>query len=159
VPIAVHTTVGETERTFGAGELSAALAGATGIAGLSGEVRTVAERDPDGRAELIVTFVNTSPEEHKDLKDTNLYECELRVEGIHADPFLLDSLPDSFRYDRRIPAYGINCGVDRETAGSFRTVDVIDADQPRRMYWGSSDPLPTCHSTPSPAIHFRALVL
>jgi hypothetical protein len=142
VSIPVEASAQHTEDVFGATELSASLARTTGATGLCAEVRTVVEADPDGRAELIITLVNTSPEDHKDFRDTNLYECELRLEGLDAEPFVLDSLPDSFRYDRRIPAYGINCGVECEPQGSFKTADVIDADQPRRSYWGSSDPVP-----------------
>lgn len=123
------------EQPFGGREIGDALETATGMAGLRAEIRVAAETDLDGQWELVVTLVNTSPEEHTDFRDTNLYQCELAIEGLESVPFLLESLPDSFRYDRRIPAYGINCGVALEPGGAICTVDLIDADQPRRMYW------------------------
>ena len=44
--------------------------------------------------------------------DPNLYEVSLRLVVGPIVPFVLDSLPDSFRYDRRVAAYGINGGVE-----------------------------------------------
>ena len=52
------------------------------------------------------------PDKVPGLKDTHLYETSLEVTGLATTPFILESLPDSFRYDRRIPAYGINVGVE-----------------------------------------------
>ena len=81
-----------------------------GAAGLSAEIR-VEREDWHGEPELVIQLVNTSPDKIPGLKDTHLYETSLEVSGLETTPFILESLPDSFRYDRRIPAYGINVGV------------------------------------------------
>ena len=49
--------------------------------------------------------------------------------------FTLDNLPDSFRYSRAIPAYGVNGGVEQLSANVFATTDVAVHDQPRPTYW------------------------
>jgi hypothetical protein len=84
--------------------------------------------------ELIVSLVNTSPEEVPDV-DTNFYEAWLEVDVGPTLPFVLDDLPDSFRYDRTVPAYGVNCGVRRTASSTFETTDLIRTDQPRPEYW------------------------
>src|SRR6185295_450589 len=55
---------------------------------------------------------------------------------------ILESLPDSFRYDRRVPAYGINCGVEITPTGSLRTTDTISVDRERPRYWSLIDTQP-----------------
>ena len=62
--------------------------------------------------ELVVTIVNVSPEELPGW-DTNLYEVSLQVDAGETEAFTLDNLPDSFRYDRHVAAYGVNGGVER----------------------------------------------
>ena len=75
-----------------------------------------------GEPELVVELVNTSPADGGPLKDTDLYEASLEVDGLPTRPFILESLPDSFRYDRKIPAYGIN--VRRRACPGVRTLSV-----------------------------------
>jgi hypothetical protein len=106
-----------------------------GVFGLSAEIRVDVEMSIDGKAELVILLVNTSPEEHSELKDTHLYECELRVSGVATAPFVLEALPDSFRYDRNVPAYGINCGVRPDGHSGFVTVDVISVARSRPRFW------------------------
>jgi hypothetical protein len=121
------------EETFGRHEIEAAMAGVS-CAGLSAEVR-VEVRSKRGQNELTILVVNSSPKEHVTLRDTNLYEVELEIEGCETTPFVLESLPDSFRYDRRIDAYGVNCGVERTDQGTFRTLDTVVSHRGRPEYW------------------------
>jgi hypothetical protein len=137
-------TVPPTQPTqaFGRAELEAALAAVTGIPGLSAEIRVDLRPCVAGGREMAILLVNTSPEQHSSFRDTRLYECILEVVALPTRPFLLEALPDSFRYDRRVPAYGINCGVEVGPDGAFRTLDVIVARRPRPRFWGSDEPEP-----------------
>jgi hypothetical protein len=119
--------------SFGQDTISTALRAVTGSEGLSGEVRTELARTRDGW-ELIVQLVNTSPSEHPSFKDTNLYECTLEVTGLDTQDYMLEALPDSFRYDRRVPAYGINCGIQTRD-GTLATVDVAVSERFRPIFW------------------------
>ena len=99
--------------------------------------------------ELVVTLVNVSPEE-LDGWDTNVYEASMRVDVGDTLPFTLDNLPDSFRYSRTVPAYGVNGGVEQISASVFGTTDVAVHDQPRPIYW---DP----DAGPCPDVTFATL--
>jgi hypothetical protein len=126
-----------------ADELARALADVVGAAGLTAEIRADVETW-SGVRELVVQLVNTSPESHPGLKDTHLYETVLEIEGLDTVPFELEQLPDAFRYDRRVPAYGINVGV-RGPEGvqrRFRTVDTVTVTTRRPKYWNSPSPEP-----------------
>ena len=126
--------------SHGAAELATALGAAVGVDGLSAEVRVEVETR-DGRQELVVAAVNTSPRRHPELTDTNLYEVVVSIEGIETDPFQLEALPDSFRFDRDVPAYGVNCGVEVDR-GTFVTTDTIVVDRGRPSYWSLEQPAP-----------------
>ena len=116
--------------------------------GLSAEIQAELEIGQLG-PELVITVVNTSPEKIDGL-DTNLYEVQLSADLGPTLPFQLDRLPDSFRYDRMVPAYGINGGVT-QTGTSFATVDYSHSDRYRPEYFDNS-------STPEPpAMTFREL--
>ena len=119
-----------------------------GAPGLSAEVR-VEREDWRGGPELVIQLVNTSPDQVPGLKDTHLYETSLEIEGLETTPFILESLPDSFRYDRRIPAYGINVGVAAVPGRSdaFRTTDTVVVETHRPQYWNSSMPVPDLRFT------------
>jgi hypothetical protein len=126
-----------------------------GAHGMECEFHAELEIGKDG-PELVVTLVNISPEEIPHW-DTNLYEASLVVDAGDTLPFTLDNLRDSFRYDRRVPAYGVNGGVERVDSTTFRTTDVAVYDQPRPVYWDdeigscpditfttlANDPIPT----------------
>jgi len=116
----------------GRDEFAAAL-NAIGAAGMVGEFHAEVEHGKDG-PELVVTVVNDSPETLAGW-DTNLYQVDLRVEVGETERFTLDNLPDSFRYDRTVAAYGVNGGVEHVGEGIFRTADVAMHDQPRPVYW------------------------
>ena len=137
VDVACHVEATESMGVHGSDDLRRALELATGQTGLSMEVHTELIRTLTG-LEMVVTLVNTSPKEHDSLKDTNLYECSLTVSGLDTRPFMLEALPDAFRYDRRVAAYGINCGVDY-TDGALSTVDAALADRSRPVFrWTES---------------------
>lgn len=98
--------------------------------------------------EIVIWLVNTSDEPDKSVPDTHLYEAELHLSGLETIDFELESLPDSFRYDRRVPAVGINCGVLADGT-SFRTSDTIEVDKARPSFWN--------HSAPQPDLTFDTL--
>jgi len=113
-------------------QLSQAFADA-GFPGLGAEVRAELEPGKQG-LELVVTVVNVSPEEIPS-GDSNLYEVVLSADVGATAPFLLDDLPDSFRYSREVPAYGVNGGVSVTESGTFVTSDVAEYEQPRPSFW------------------------
>ncbi|MGH3220077.1 MAG: hypothetical protein ACRDPY_15460, partial [Streptosporangiaceae bacterium] len=133
-----------------------------GAAGLSAEVR-VEREDWHGETELVIQLVNTSPDKVPSLKDTHLYETSLEVGGLETIPFILESLPDSFRYDRRIPAYGINVGVEAvaDRSNTFQTTDTVVVETRRPEYWNSTMPMPDLrftHLAENPTEPIRHLV-
>jgi hypothetical protein len=127
---------------FGAGEFAVALENATHVRVLDAEIRTEVEVAQDRHLDLVVQFVNTSPEEDTTLKDTRLYECSLTVSGLRTIPFVLEALPDSFRYDRDVPAYGLNAGIDASALNTFSTVDAPGCSRLRPRYWNPDFPEP-----------------
>jgi hypothetical protein len=112
-----------------------------GAPGLSAEVEVSAEIVDDIGAVLTVTLVNTSDAENAGSFDSRFYESRFSIGGIGTKPFLLDALEDSFRYDREVPAYGVNCGV-RVIDGYLTSTDTPTFDKYRPVFWGSSDPPP-----------------
>ena len=134
----VPVSVGANGGSFGSAQLTAAFA-AVGAPGLTAEVRVEAE-DWHQRAELVVQLVNTSPE--KGLTDSHLYEAEIEISGLATVPFQLESLPDSFRYDRDVPAYGVNVGVDELAPGVFRSTDTVSVQTSRPTYWDDNQAKP-----------------
>lgn len=127
---------------YGEAEIADALASVTGRDGLAARIDVEVDTGQSGDHELSVSLVNCSPKEHPDFKDTRLYQCELRVEDLDTIPFMLEALEDSFRYDRCIEAYGINCGV-RTESGAIVTEDAVTVDRHRPRYWSVDDPMPT----------------
>lgn len=87
---------------------------------------------PEGAPEVTLTVVNETPQRQR--FDERLYEVEVSLEVGEVDPFLLDSLSDSFRYDRRIPAYGIGATA-RYDDGWLHTQDAAVVDRHRPDYW------------------------
>lgn len=149
----VSVLVGAEGGSFGGKQLADAFA-AVGAPGLSAEVRIDVE-DWHRETELVVQLVNTSPEKPPGLKDSHLYETQIEVSGLATAPFQLEALPDSFRYDRAVPAYGVNVGVEILASGAFCTSDTVAVQTSRPQYWNgvyeepdlsfetlASDPLP-----------------
>lgn len=143
------TVVGKITRA-GQRELGQALEMA-GAPGLSAEIQIELEAGMAG-PELTIALVNTSPETIEGA-DTNLYEAQLEADVGETVPFVLDALPDSFRYDRTVPAYGVNGGVIQVRIGSFRTTDVVGVSRPRPVYWD------TPSAGPEPDLRFEHLAL
>lgn len=127
------------QQAFGSKILTDSIKAATGTEGLSAELRVEVTPGPSGTPELLFEIVNTSPRKHKFFADTRLYEVSLSVTGLDTKPYLLEALPDSFRYDRRVWAYGVNCGVV-SGAGTFTTTDTIGVEKKRPDYWGAGLP-------------------
>lgn len=140
------TTIGPIE-SAGRDGFAAAFA-AIGATGMECEFHAELEVGKDG-PELVATLVNISPEEI-DGWDTNVYEASLEVDAGDTLPFTLDNLPDSFRYDRNVAAYGVNGGVDQVGPTNFRTTDVAVHDQQRPSYWDDE-------AGPYPDFSFAAL--
>jgi helicase-like protein len=143
VPLSIPATAGMI--AFGAVEIERALTTVAAAAGLSAEVRIEVSKLEGGPWELTLYFVNTSPDTHPAFSDTNLYECHLTLSDVVTQPFELDALPDSFRYDRRVPAYGVNCGVAADGVGHLTTIDAPSVDRGRPMFWNSPVPPPDLH--------------
>ncbi|BAZ92555.1 helicase [Thiohalobacter thiocyanaticus] len=125
------------EKTFGRDILAQAATRATGEAGYMPEIRTEVVSLPGAPDELVVSLVNATPKEVAALSDVNLFECWIEIDGIETTPYALEALPDSFRYNRDIPAYGINCGIETRSPGVFRTTDVVSAEKSRPQYWSA----------------------
>lgn len=144
--------------SFGATELAGALRSLTDSEDLKCDVRVEVRTDYEGRKELTVLIVNTSSAKGSVLADTNLYETSLEL-SIPTESFTLESLPDSFRYDRRVNAYGVNCGVTLQSSGTLRTADTIVVDRGRPTYWNTPNPEPdltfeTLSKDPLPSLQY-----
>lgn len=138
LPIFVEDRPGD--QVFGAEAITEALV-AAGAEGLSGEIRVrITGRTALSRA-LEITFVNTS-EEIVDFADGRFFEASLEVYGLSRLPFELETLPDSFRYDRHVQAYGINCGFAINADGAIRTTDGPAHTKERPTFWPSKDQKP-----------------
>lgn len=131
VEVELPRRVGDVEHA-GRDRIAQALANA-GADGLEAEVHAEVEAGKDG-PQLALTLVNVSPVEVPHL-DTNLYEVELEADVGPTMSFILDSLPDSFRYDRRVAAYGINGGVTVLSDNVLTTSDFATFDKQRPDYW------------------------
>ncbi|WP_430791277.1 DEAD/DEAH box helicase [Actinoplanes sp. G11-F43] len=131
VPIDMPTGV---ERSFGAETITTRLraAGVTATA----EIRVTDESWRDGRPELTVELVNTTPEGKQVPRgERYLFQTKLTISGLNTIPYILESLPDSFRYDRSLDAIGINCGVEHDRAtGTLTTADTVVVERRRPEY-------------------------
>ncbi|MEI8210952.1 MAG: helicase-related protein [Planctomycetota bacterium] len=137
-------TSGVGTHTFVPATFNSLLANAVNSTDLSVGIRVEVEHGRGGAVELIISVVNESPEDSAVLADTGLYEVGLKISGIKTEPFLLSALPDSFRYDRRIAAYGINCGIEAIADGSIQSTDTVETNRPRPKYWCVESPIPDC---------------
>ncbi|WP_199287119.1 helicase-related protein [Pseudomonas nitroreducens] len=127
---------------FANSEFKKSLLIATGTDGFAARIEADVEIGSTSEYEISISLVNCSPKKHDSLKDTRLYECQLEIKDVHLEPFLLESLEDSFRYDRRVYAYGINCGVTFKEDGTIATEDAITVDRHRPQYWSVEDDMP-----------------
>jgi len=121
--------------SHGAKQLEVRLEGVTGRPDISAEVVTELSLN-GGEPELTISLVNTSVVSDKSDVDPRFYEASLSVTGLATRPFMLDSLEETYRYDRSVPGYGLFCGV-RKDDNRFTTVDAPFADKRRPIYWGA----------------------
>ena len=112
-------------------------------AGLAAHLRVTWAPRAGGQVEVTVELVNDSDHEARGLREMargRLFETSLRVRTRGTEDYLLESLPDSFRYNRRVPAWGINCGVRRVARDAgvavFETDDLPVFDKSRPRFWG-----------------------
>ena len=159
--LAVTVPASSGQFDYGGAELRRALAGVAGDETRSAVIRVDVERAFSGEPELTISLINLTPLDDppaRPRRDLNLYETWFCVRGLPTTPFVLESLPDSFRYDRSVAAYGVNCGV-RQSAFGFETTDTIEIEKARPTYWNawlnepdlrfatlSTDPLPQLHA-------------
>lgn len=137
IPIVANEFPGD--QIFGETILGDAL-GSLDARGLSAEIRVRATGRRGSFRALEITLVNTS-EQNAEFSDGRFFEASLSVSGLKHLPFDLESLPDSFRFDRKVPAYGINCGV--EIDGDFvSTSDGPGATRYRPNFWPSNEDEP-----------------
>jgi hypothetical protein len=129
IPVTVPAATGPYQ--FGQQELTADLH-AQGMTRHAAGLRVDVESWKD-QPELVITLVNEGQEKSSAYPDTHLYEATVEVTGLSTLPFELEALPETFRYDRRIPAFGINVGVEA-TSGGLRTTDVVVTDRGRPTY-------------------------
>jgi hypothetical protein len=126
--------------SHGATQLQTRLQDVSDRPDISAEVVTELTFHDDG-PELTITLVNTSVVSDKSNIDPRFYEATLEVGGLATRPFMLDSLEETYRYDRTVPAYGLFCGV-RKDGNRFTTIDAPFADKSRPIYWGGEGKQP-----------------
>ncbi len=99
----------------------------------------------DELIECEFTLVNSGGTTRNNEKvDSRLYETELRIMASNFCSFQIESLPDSYSYERFVPAYGINCGILSE-GNTLTTTDLIVTDKNRPDYWGANQEQPGLH--------------
>jgi len=122
--------------SFGAEASAKAYAAATGFDAFQLRVDVETRPSTDGRFVIAtILIVNASKKHSSHVRDTNLYEVSFGLEGLGFEPFQLEALPDSFRYDRRVGVYGVNCGIRRHDDGSLHSIDAPTVDRMMPMYW------------------------
>ena len=136
VEVTIEVPAGATEGplSFGEGAFEAALS----VAGANARRRIYLEVEVEleqGDLVASVSLVNASDDFRSNF-DPNLYEAHFDLQAGPVKQIELDALPDSFRYDRRVPAYGLYCDVDHDSdTGTLSTRDVASVDRRRPCYW------------------------
>ncbi len=140
VTVPVELSPSDQDRVFGTEEINAALL-TLGLSQYQAEIRVEVDSWRD-IPELVITLVNVSEEPSgRGSPDLHLYEVVMEMQGLCTTPFLLEALPDSFRYDRRVAALGVNSGLV-DDHGVFRTVDTVVVNRARPTFWTGSGPEP-----------------
>lgn len=106
-------------------------------AGLRASMQVEVSPLHNGLTEVVVQLVNNSDPDHlspSGVCKARFFEANVRLEGAVTADYVLDALPDSFRYDRRVPAYGLYCGV-QQSNGGFETLDLPEYDKQRPKFW------------------------
>lgn len=135
VDVPINVSSEDAVGSFGIHELRNALGKATGDEVFAAEVRVEPSLTQGSDWDIEVTLVNTSDLPSKEVRDTDLYECRLTVRNAPIGSFVLESLPNSFRYDRKVPAYGINCSAELGAGGEVSTNDTPTCVRARPRYW------------------------
>lgn len=139
----------------------------------SAEIDVEASGPDDGPFEVTVMVTNRSPDEDEQFVDRDrtqkfppkgvdplLYEVELEcAPSAPVIPYELEQIPDSYRYDRRVPALGMNTAVEVEGTtirSAFAAVAATDRVHPRTEIGGTridttfstlmNDPVPALES-------------
>lgn len=128
IPISIDTDV---PRTHAFGEADFGRSFATIGSAHTSRIDVEVQRRDSGTL-LSITLVNSTAEKRG--LDALLYEASVEARGIKTKPFVLDDLPDSFRYDRFVPAWGINAGVSSSNDRLY-TTDFVRSDRTRPKYW------------------------
>jgi Helicase conserved C-terminal domain len=132
ITIPVHAQSGDEQRPFGEDSLTDAFK-RVGASGLVAQLR-VTDESWRGSPELVIELVNLTPDGTRKRGERHLFEVELEITGLRTVPFVLESLPDSFRYDRRMDAIGINCGVTKCGESRLVTTDRVVVNRRRPEY-------------------------
>lgn len=128
-----RVSVAEVGRDYLVADAAVAAEMAAESLDLSMAVSVRVDRSREGLV-MSIRALNDSPQKGREGIARELYEVRLSVEGVATRPFVLEALPDSFRYDRDRLAYGDNCGVLR--AGQrFVSADTVEVDRGRPTYW------------------------
>ena len=139
VVVSVEVFTDDSEFSVGETQLRSALGAATGFDVHAARLDVTSIRSDD-KVDVAVTLVNCSPKESTIVDDTRLYECRLTLIGVSHRSFSLEALPDSFRYDRSVPAYGINCGIAVAGDGELSSSDDPTSDRHRPRFWPAGEP-------------------
>lgn len=139
----------EDEYVFGASEIAEELRRISGEEFFRAEVRINVTQRESNYLVLEIRFVNTSLSVKERAEDDSreksqhaiLYECDIAVSDAEFDDFILEDLPDSYRYDRVVKAWGVNGGVVQQD-GRLSTTDSPCGVQMRRIYWSADEPEP-----------------
>lgn len=132
--VAIPNIIGT--HAFLAKEFAAAFT-AAGFKGRTASLEVEVEASSDGDdLECAAMIVNTTGSVRGE--DSNLYQVELAISVGDVVPMMLDALPDSFRYDRAVDAFGLYCGVTYDDR-VLRTTDYSAADRSRPEYWSLED--------------------
>lgn len=143
IEIPVDIPVAPGSYHFGESHAGKILSSVTGCDDLALEVLVeVKHGTAAGANDVAIQLVNCSKKKGGTIKDTNFYETALSLGGLKTIPFTLAALPDSFRYDRSVEAYGINCGVDTAADGTLTTSDAPAVDKNLPTYWNVDAPQP-----------------
>lgn len=149
IEIPISMDVASQNAQYGEAKLSSALRNATGCQRFGARIDVESSHIQE-HTEFTVTLVNCGLLSDKENKiDTRVYECRVAIKDIAFIPFVLEALPESYRYERYVPAYGVNSGIVVE-GNTIRTEDVVAVDTFRPRYWGSE-------ATP-PDLSFQYLV-
>jgi hypothetical protein len=141
--IDIHAMPGASRR-YAQHELTSHLREASGCIGFSAEFQCGSSTDWRGREVVSITLVNTSDKDGCKPFDSRFYELVVHLNGVETDPFELEALEESFRFDRLVPGYGINCGI-RHDQGQFTTIDTPSFDRARPDFWGADTDAPDLH--------------